>query len=569
MTKLFLILQRLSRDWTGENVTKKGIITGFNSIECKDAIYCLSASEDETLMPPGFTICGVFALTESDDEDIISLCKSHINRKSGHVICFSFKDGTLFPQILDLKSESLKPYDSLQTIMETEVLKELVTFKVSGNFQLSTLSIDEGTTDLLTRIESELSLRLVDSDFAIGKGCKIVCLDLYNHVVDQEVREIDDVDAPQELKNKTKAKLAKKRMIEKQPLMLELNSPSAELDMDQLSLEDRNNLLSLKVEVFLQIPSQAKSDTLHRNAMLAIKKQINEMSRLIKEGSQSEGNKRVEPEIYNFVQSPEADLGFFAIVYPKDSMDDDLQDQRQKIHSSLLIPKDKPCFRKTNRYRLWPELTSGQLINPHLGLGPSGLKNGKIAIVQGKYAYHHYMQDRMEDNGWGCAYRSLQTIVSWFRLQGYTTKDIPTHREIQQALVDVGDKLANFVGSKQWIGSQEVGFVLSQLLGVTSKMMYVPSGAEMASKGRELLHHFQTQGTPIMIGGGVLAHTIIGVDFCETSGDSRFLILDPHYTGSEDLTVIQKKGWCGWKNSNFWEKNSFYNMCLPQRPIGF
>lgn len=42
-------------------------------------------------------------------------------------------------------------------------------------------------------------------------------------------------------------------------------------------------------------------------------------------------------------------------------------------------------------------------------------------------------------------------------------------------------------------------------------------------------------------GGGVLAHTILGVDFNEVTGDVRFLILDPHYTGAEDLKVILEK----------------------------
>lgn len=42
-----------------------------------------------------------------------------------------------------------------------------------------------------------------------------------------------------------------------------------------------------------------------------------------------------------------------------------------------------------------------------------------------------------------------------------------------QALVDVGDKEASFMGSRQWIGSIEVQTVLNQLLGVTSKIMFV------------------------------------------------------------------------------------------------
>lgn len=64
----------------------------------------------------------------------------------------------------------------------------------------------------------------------------------------------------------------------------------------------------------------------------------------------------------------------------------------------------------------------------------------------------------------------------------------------------------------------------------------------------------------------MLAHTILGVDYDNISGNIKFLILDPHYTGPEDLDLIQKKGWCGWKNVDFWDKTAYYNMCLPQVP---
>ena len=51
----------------------------------------------------------------------------------------------------------------------------------------------------------------------------------------------------------------------------------------------------------------------------------------------------------------------------------------------------------------------------------------------------HLLQGKMDDSGWGCAYRSLQTICSWFRLQHFTDRAIPTHQEIQQTLVDIGE----------------------------------------------------------------------------------------------------------------------------------
>ena len=86
------------------------------------------------------------------------------------------------------------------------------------------------------------------------------------------------------------------------------------------------------------------------------------------------------------------------------------------------------------------------------------------------------------------------------RHQGYAASAIPTHAQIQKCLVDIGDKEKKFINSKQWIGSTEVGFVLEKACGVTSKILSVSSGEELASKGRELAHHFDTHGTPIMIG---------------------------------------------------------------------
>ena len=130
----------------------------------------------------------------------------------------------------------------------------------------------------------------------------------------------------------------------------------------------------------------------------------------------------------------------------------------------------------------------------------SGLKDGKEYLVKGKYLYYHYLQDRfdtekldtqmillvkphglllarfymnlnwtkyklittinnvvdyrMDDQGWGCAYRSMQTICSWIQLQYLALKDpsskltgagklksVPNHEDIQKTLVNLGDKV--------------------------------------------------------------------------------------------------------------------------------
>lgn len=261
-------------------------------------------------------------------------------------------------------------------------------------------------------------------------------------------------------------------------------------------------------------------------------------------------------------------------VYPSNHTDDSLAQLRKDIHRILEFPTDKPLIRRVDSFNFKSHDSSSdsqflnKLVNPHVSVKPSNLLNGKQTVVKGNYVYYHYMQDNFNDNGWGCAYRSFQTIFSWFKLQNLTRKPVPTHREIQQTLVSIGDKQKDFIGSSQWIGSMEISFCLSEMLNVDCKIISVSRGSELSEKARELQYHFETEGSPVMIGGGVLAHTIIGVDFNEQTGDVKYLILDPHYTGSEDIKTITTKGWVSWKDITFWKENSYYNLCCPIRPKG-
>ncbi|CAI5501529.1 unnamed protein product [Closterium sp. Naga37s-1] len=260
-----------------------------------------------------------------------------------------------------------------------------------------------------------------------------------------------------------------------------------------------------------------------------------------------------------------------------------LVDMRMTLHHRLGLPLDRPMLRIASSLSLSappaaPDANQAsskglRLWDVHVGLPRLPHSAGcRQYLVQGSYEYYHYMQDRIDDSGWGCAYRSLQTIVSWFRIQQYTSQPVPTHRRIQQALVEIGDKEAAFVGSSQWIGAIELSFILDHLLGVTCKVLTVSSGADMPSKGRQLAHHFSTQGTPVMIGGGVLSYTLLGVDYDEATGECAFLILDPHYTGGEDLKAIRSGGWVAWRKAktdggaDFFVRDAFYNLLLPQRP---
>ena len=246
-----------------------------------------------------------------------------------------------------------------------------------------------------------------------------------------------------------------------------------------------------------------------------------------------------------------------------------MRNQRKRIHEMFRLPMDWPLARLTSGVVVRPE-TDTRLMNVHESLlSPTPSDVGMKYTVKGSYFYYHYNQDSFDDRGWGCAYRSLQTIWSWFRLQHYTRTEVPSHYLIQKMLVDAEDKPREFLGSKDWIGSFEISLCLDMQLGIQSRILSVKSGAEMKEKGRELASHFTDHGTPVMIGGGVLAYTLLGVDYDEVSGDTRFLILDPHYTGTDIVKSILDKGFCAWKTVDLFKKDAFYNLCLPQRPAYF
>lgn len=65
----------------------------------------------------------------------------------------------------------------------------------------------------------------------------------------------------------------------------------------------------------------------------------------------------------------------------------------------------------------------------------------------------------------------------------------------------------------------------------------------------------------------MLAYTLLGVQIDEEKPEeSQYLILDPHYKGSDDLASIThtKKGGVWWKGKKLFESKAFYNFCCPR-----
>ena len=60
---------------------------------------------------------------------------------------------------------------------------------------------------------------------------------------------------------------------------------------------------------------------------------------------------------------------------------------------------------------------------------------GSISAVIGPYEYWHYLCDGFDDRGWGCGYRTLQTIVSWIKMH-FSQESLPKVEHIHKYQVN-------------------------------------------------------------------------------------------------------------------------------------
>ncbi|CAF3778068.1 unnamed protein product [Rotaria sordida] len=189
-----------------------------------------------------------------------------------------------------------------------------------------------------------------------------------------------------------------------------------------------------------------------------------------------------------------------------------------------------------------------------------------IDIVRGTLYFYHYKCDEQDDRGWGCGYRTLQTLCSWIInvKEEYSTSIVPSITKIQEILVDLEDKPVSFIKSKQWIGTCEATMILSQLYDVDCKIIHISNGYNLLNYMNLLSKHFHDFCSPLMMGGDADAASkcILAV-----RSNKQLLILDPHYSGPSFTSInkLRESGYLKWYNvPNDFVSSSFYNLCLPQ-----
>jgi hypothetical protein len=224
------------------------------------------------------------------------------------------------------------------------------------------------------------------------------------------------------------------------------------------------------------------------------------------------------------------------------------------------------------------------LKNVHESL-PAPTNSGISYIAKQPYEYYHYKCDDLNDTGWGCGYRTTQSICS--SLQQILKKGkVPTIPEIQEILIKIGDKNESFLNSRSWIGTLEVqlstkifnvltnfsyhfqcSYVIDEIFGTPCYLHHVKSFEGLKSKKDELVRHFSNEQSCLIMMGGDIDASSKGIVGTHVSHDSQIflLVVDPHFVGHpKSAQELIDKGYVKWYAEDEFLDQSFYNFCMPK-----
>lgn len=191
---------------------------------------------------------------------------------------------------------------------------------------------------------------------------------------------------------------------------------------------------------------------------------------------------------------------------------------------------------------------------------------GDTYLTKESYLYYHYCCDKVNDVGYGCAYRSIQSICSMLQIKLKSDVKVPSIRAIQEILVKIGDKEENFIGSKDWIGALEASFIFDELFNTPSFIHHKSPEDTISSKKDVIVDYFKTQGGTIFLGGSsdTGAKIIAGIHVSRTSNKIYLLVVDPHCSKIPNSVNELINSYVKWYSEDDFVDGSFYNFCMPQ-----
>ncbi|XP_043577157.1 ufm1-specific protease 2-like [Chiloscyllium plagiosum] len=320
--------------------------------------------------------------------------------------------------------------------------------------------------------------------------------------------------------------------------------------------------LTLPIDVVVFVNPEEPWGKVQDQLVEAVTAQLSAMDKCIQR--YTNGKTVPMPQAFHFELPEKTTLT--TVIYPAGISDANLEQQRKELHAELGLD-NKPFLRRTMAY-LFPsdEVKSLYLRNIHKYIPAPDPDEFKVSLVHGFYTFHHCLQDYENDSDWGGLYRCLQVVISWFNLQGYIDKPVPTLMELQNMLSAISYKFFSHVIMKEWLEPEAMNALLN-IFNISCTTMEV-----QANKPMDFSSHFEEQGTPVVISKFVIfsepeAYILLGFAVNEDPKASKGLILNIMYTGIDDFSWIIEKA-IEWKGEEFWKELDDYGLWMPQRPEG-
>jgi hypothetical protein len=200
---------------------------------------------------------------------------------------------------------------------------------------------------------------------------------------------------------------------------------------------------------------------------------------------------------------------------------------------------------------------------------PASADDPPAHLVRGKLRYMHYNAQDFADRGWGCGFRTTQTMLSWLEPRWPP----PTIPECQAAI-------PGYAGPREWMGVPDAVALLDCFHASPVLVRHLPARRSAGAVGAlvaELARHFDSGGGPIMVAGGVdvYSKTVVGVR--GVGYGAELLVWDPHYSGTATARAhepgvvgeaarrqLWDGGWVAWRSVSALRDDSFYNLGLPR-----
>lgn len=277
-----------------------------------------------------------------------------------------------------------------------------------------------------------------------------------------------------------------------------------------------------------------------------------------------------------------------------------MRSQRQRLHQDYVVTMKHATFRLAQRL-VMPSISYAyskhwgpNLVHLPITTNPAFCRFGQVAVSAHYDFCHRDPQDHLDDDRWDYCYNALFTLVSWYKNTGYacglfdrqapidakgtqTTRDIsmflsvgippPNYKLVQMVLSDRGKFCPAKVGDFVPITVRQGADYLYAVHGISSKYYRfgLNSRFESILNLMNLLRkHFVERGSPVWIATCKRSLVLIGLDEgTQQRKETKFLLLNPGYSDSDDSYDICTKGGCFWVKPEFWSSNREHWMLIP------